>query len=101
MLNPFKDWHLFLAKTIYSFYKLQHPNNKADINVKNRDGLTAVHILLARLMDLSAIDSKPIDARPKVFETDEDLQESIEGVMECLRILLEQPVLRYFQVPFT
>ena len=50
-------------------------------------------------MELSAIDSKPIDARPKVFETDEELQESIEGVMECLRVLLEQPLLRYFQVP--
>ena len=45
-------------------------------------------------MDLSAIDSKPIDARPKSFETDEELQDSIEGVMECLKILLEQPSLR-------
>ena len=53
-----------------------------------------MHVLLARLMDLSAINSKPIDARPKSFETDEELQETIEGSMECLRILLEQPTLR-------
>lgn len=73
----------------------QNPSNKADINVKTRDGLTAIHILLARLMYLAAIDSKPIEDRPKVFETDEELQEAIEGAMDCLKVLLEQPSLRY------
>ena len=45
-------------------------------------------------MDLSGIDSKPVEARPKSWETDDQLQESIEGVMDCLKILLEQPVLK-------
>ena len=46
-------------------------------------------------MYLAAIDSKPIEDRPKVFETDEELQEAIEGAMDCLKVLLEQPSLRY------
>ena len=45
-------------------------------------------------MYLAAIDSKPIEDRPKVFETDEELQEAIEGAMDCLKVLLEQPSLR-------
>ena len=62
--------------------------------MSNRDGLTAVHILLARLMDLSGVESKPSEDRPASFETDDQLQESINGVMECLKILLEQPQLK-------
>ena len=45
-------------------------------------------------MDLSGIESKSVKDRPKSLETDDQLQESIEGVMECLRILLEQPLLK-------
>ena len=89
----FKILDICMVLCIDQFF--QNPSNKADINVKTRDGLTAIHILLARLMYLAAIDSKPIEDRPKVFETDEELQEAIEGAMDCLKVLLEQPSLRY------
>ena len=79
---------------ISSVVLFQYPKNRADINVSNKDGLTGAHILLARLMDLSVLESKSAEARPQSLETDEELEEAIENTMECLRILLELPVLR-------
>ena len=55
--------------------------------MSNRDGLTAVHILLARLMDLSGVESKPIEDRPASFETDDKLQESINGFLPANSLL--------------
>ena len=64
------------------------------MNVTNRDGLTAFHILLVRLMDLSGLENKPMVSRPQSLETDEQLQNSMADIMDCLRVMLEGSLIR-------
>ena len=43
---------------------LQNPHNKADVNSVNKLGLTAIHILLAQLMEFAVWQNKPVNSRP-------------------------------------
>ena len=43
---------------------LQDPKNKADVNSLNKLGLTAIHILLAKLMEFAVWQNKAASTRP-------------------------------------
>ena len=46
---------------------LKNSHNRADINIPNREGLTAFHLLLGKLVDLTGLENKSVQARgPKV-----------------------------------
>ena len=55
--------------------------NGADINVPNREGLTAFHLLLANLLDLTALENK------RGPNTDERLEEEILKCFEALQLI--------------
>ena len=57
---------------------IQH---KAEVNVVNSDGLTAFHILLLKLMELSVLENKPTGDAQAV----EGIEETMDHVLECLR----------------
>ena len=65
---------------------MKDPQNKADVNIPNKDGLTAFHILLAKLLDLAALETKTNDT--------EQLESEIIKVFECLQIVADQKDLR-------
>jgi hypothetical protein len=43
---------------------LKYPNNKADMNAVNKLGLTAIHILLSKLLDFALLQNKQASPRP-------------------------------------
>ena len=68
----------------------KYPQNKADVNCVTKDGLNALHILLAQLLDLSTLQDKPMENRGPTPPTDEDIDASISNVVDCIMILLHQ-----------
>ena len=43
---------------------LKYPHNKADVNAVNKLGLTAIHILLSKLLDFALLQNKIGSQRP-------------------------------------
>ena len=43
---------------------LKYPNNKSDVNAVNKLGLTAIHILLSKLLDFALMQNKQASQRP-------------------------------------
>jgi len=68
----------------------KYPQNKADVNSVTKDGLNAFHILLAQLLDLSALQDKPLESRGPTPPTDEDIDASVSNVIDCIMIILHQ-----------
>ena len=47
---------------------LENPRNKADVNSNNKLGLTAIHILLSKLVEFAAWQNKTKNIRPNKVE---------------------------------
>ena len=65
---------------------LKDPQNRADVNIPNKDGLTAFHLLLAKLLDLAALETKS--------HNHEQLESEMVKVFDCLQMLADQSDLR-------
>lgn len=48
---------------------LENPKNKADVNSNNKLGLTAIHILLGKLVEFAAWQNKAKNIRPNKVDT--------------------------------
>ena len=66
---------------------LKDPQNRADVNIPNKDGLTAFHLLLAKLLDLAALETKS-------GHNHEQLESEMVKVFDCLQMLADQSDLR-------
>ena len=71
---------------------LKNPKNKADPNIPTREGLSAFHILLARLIDLANLENKSSEQRGPKPLSDEDLDEEI--IRCCLFAQVKNFVIR-------
>ncbi|XP_023346076.1 uncharacterized protein LOC111715063 [Eurytemora carolleeae] len=68
---------------------LKYPENKADVNAVNRYGLTGLHILLAQLLDLAFLQTKPKESRPGKI-ADDSLEKDIADILEAITLILKQ-----------
>ena len=73
---------------------LQDPDNKADVNAINKLGMTAIHLLLAKLMEFAVWQNKPISQRPNKM-SNEDIDKNILDVFGALILICEQRELRF------
>ena len=64
-------------------------SNRADVNIPSKDGLTAFHILLAKLLDLAALENKSMVQRGPKPLTDIQLEEDIIQTFLCLQCIAE------------
>ena len=69
-------------------------SNKADVNIPNKDGLTAFHILLAKLLDLAALENKTMAQRGPKPLNDVQLEEEIIQCFLCLQAIANSKDLR-------
>lgn len=69
---------------------LTDTTNRADINRPNRDGLTAFHILLTKLIDLAALENKAMELRGPKPMSDDELEFNLAELMDCLHMLAAQ-----------
>ena len=67
-------------------------NGPPDLNVPNRDGLTAFHLLLGKLVDLTGLENKSVQARGPKPLSDEQLEKEIIQCFQCLQLLAEQVI---------
>ena len=72
----------------------KYPENKADVNSTTKEGLHALHILLAQLIDLANLENKPPENRGADPPTDEDIEQSLFNVIECISMLIAQKGLK-------
>ncbi len=89
--------HVAAAESLPDIFRLlfKYPGNMAEVNALNKDGLSAAHILLAKLIDLAALENKPEGARGSNGKSDDELEEDILNVFDCLLTVFEQRDLRY------
>ena len=70
-------------------------SNKADVNIPNKDGLTAFHILLAKLLDLASLENKSMAQRGPKPLNDAQLEEEIIQCFLCLQAIADSKDLRH------
>ena len=69
-------------------------SNRADVNVPNKDGLTAFHILLAKLLDLAVQENKSMGQRKPKPLSDDQLEEEIIQTFLGLQTIADSKDLR-------
>lgn len=73
---------------------LKNASNKADVNVPNRDGLTAFHLLLGKLLDLTSLENLSVYQRGPNPLNDDQLEQEIIHCFEALQLIAEQSEFR-------
>ncbi len=84
--------HVAAAEAIPAIMRqlFHFPSNRANVNSTDRDGLTAFHILLSQLVDLSSLESKPLSGRGSHPPTDDDIEQGMANVLDCLHLVASQ-----------
>ena len=72
---------------------LESPKNKADVNSNNKLGLTAIHILLGKLVEFAAWQNKAKNIRPNKM-SDEEVDRNILDIFGSIILVCEQRELR-------
>ena len=73
---------------------LQDQDNKADVNAINKLGMTAIHLLLAKLMEYAVWQNKAISQRPNKM-SNEEIDNHILDVFGAMILICEQRELRF------